>query len=708
MISVVLPYWNRLAATKDALAAMAALYADMDLEIIVVDDGSAETFSLTGSYPWPVRVIRLPAKDVAKNPCVPINAGVRHARGDVLVISNPEILHTRPVFPEMLCELERLGERGYVLAAAWCDDEEKWHCHSSISGIKHFGVQHPKGSGLHFCAMLHRAHFERVGGFDEDYRNGAGFDDNDFVMRLGKAGTKFLIRDDLVVKHPKAGARTKWTDGAFERNAALFCRKWGGKPITFAFLKAGAAFGPDYVNKLYDMLVRSLPDGAYKFVCLTDDPSGLDPGIHMLPLPADLERWWGKLYLFKRGLFEDGERIVFVDLDTVIVGSLREIVSYRGRFAMLTDFFFPERPASGVMMWEAGAYTAGIWDAWDAAGRPRDPGGDQWWIGTQPQGRDADRLQTLYPGSFVSYKAHCAPYPPKGARVVCFHGRPRPHEVPDDWVRQAWKIGGLVPADFEFMINTEREVVASNIRRACARPLPWLEIRRPRTGAAAIVGGGPSLQRMLEELRAKAAAGTEVFAVNGAFGYLVERGIVPDWHLIIDARPENAKFIVSAPKRGFLLASQCAPETFDRAAEIASVTVVHMNTDGVQDSIPTDTIKPVNLISSGNTVGLAALALSYCMGFREQFLYGMDSSYEDAHHVYPQALNDTDAVVEATVGARKFKCAPWMIEQVQNFQKLAMELAADGCEIHVRSFGLLGYVAWQMQQQQEEAERAAA
>ena len=469
--------------------------------------------------------------------------------------------------------------------------------------------------------------------------------------------------------------------------------------LTFVCLNAGnyCGRGAEYVNTLYDMVARNMPGGiAYRFACLTDDPAGLDPRIEPIALPADLERWYGKLYLFKRGLFPDGTRMVYLDLDTVIVGQLDAIVGYRGQFATLTDFFFPERMGPAVMLWEAGDYAASIWDEWVADGHPRNELGDLWWLNNLDQGRFAkrtERLQALFPRAFVSYKRDCAPLPPKGARVVCFHGRPRPHEAQDEWVQACWQVGGMTPADQEVVANTSREKVAQNIAAACALPLPWLEQSGPREGEVAVVGGGPSLTEFLPEIRAKQAAGMLVYAVNGAHDYLADRGIVPDAHVIIDARPENAAFITKRAK-AYFLASQCAPEVFLRAHP-DPVTVVHMNTAGVLDAIP-PSIKPINLISSGTSVSLAALAVVYCQGYRTLYAYGMDSAYEDTRHAYPQALNDGDRVIEAIAGGRTFKCAPWMVAQAQDFQKLATELASDGCEIHVRCFGLLGQVAWLM------------
>ena len=227
MISVVLPYWQRQEITEYALDSMAAAYPDLDMEVVLVDDGSPQPLTIAKPYPWPVRVIRLPDKTVPKNPCVPINRGVKEATGEVIVLSNPEIIHDKPVFPAMAEELERLGASGYVLAAAWCPEQEIWHCHSSVAGDRPTGERQPPGSSYHFCAMLYRSMFERAGGFDEEYREGAGYDDPDWVNRLARAGAVFRIRDDLVVIHTKFGAQTAWTREGFARNRAIYKSKWG-------------------------------------------------------------------------------------------------------------------------------------------------------------------------------------------------------------------------------------------------------------------------------------------------------------------------------------------------------------------------------------------------------------------------------------------------------------------------------------------------
>lgn len=224
-ITVVFPYWQRQAALDRTLASYREHYAAMDLEIVIVDDGSPEPATVPQSLPWPVVVERLPAKDNPLNPCVPINRGAAKT-SHVLVLTNPEVTHPTPVFPEMYRQLLELGPSGYVMAAAWCPERGEWHCHSNVTTPQRQGIPQPEGAGLHFCAMLQRNLWERSGGFDEAYRQGAGYEDNDFVLRLARAGARFRIGDDLVVHHHKTGAVTQWLPGQHDRNRALFFQKW--------------------------------------------------------------------------------------------------------------------------------------------------------------------------------------------------------------------------------------------------------------------------------------------------------------------------------------------------------------------------------------------------------------------------------------------------------------------------------------------------
>lgn len=458
-------------------------------------------------------------------------------------------------------------------------------------------------------------------------------------------------------------------------------------------LKAGKAYGPEYVNILFDMVRRNLTDGfPGQFWCITDDPAGLDDGIEVIPLPPDLETWWGKLYMFKRGLFRNGARCLFMDLDTLVVGNIDDIANYDGQFATLRDFYFPHQLGPAIIAWETGDFAASVWEEWVAQGKPRHAMGDLWWLNSLDQGRFAkeiDILQDLYPSKFVSYKVSCKPYPPKGTNVVCFHGQPKPSNCGQSWVSGVWKVGGNTATELESVANTDFEVVKTNVLSACARGLPWLELKPAHDRQAVIVAGGPSLERTLPEVKWRNSIGQTVIALNGTAEYLNKQGIRPGIHVVIDAREHNDRFVNPWWSKERFLASQCDPSVFDNSG--SNTTLFHMNTEGISDILPDNRV--AHLISSGTTVGLAAMAIAYTQGYRTIHLHGFDSSYSDNHHAYPQPENDQDVTVEVSVGGRTFKCAAWMATQAQQFQDIALQLAAEGVIITVAGDGLIPYIA---------------
>lgn len=229
VISMVWPYWKRQAVADRAVALLAKHYAHMDLELIVVDDGSDPPYRAPAAA-VNLRVIRLSAKHQPLNPCVPINRGVAEARGDIIALSSPDIMHVRPVLEAMR---EELGDdhAKYVQCAVWFPEKNAWHCHSTRKrpDVGDVGSWLPPNADYHFMVMMHRSLWHTAGGFDEEYRQGAGYDDPDFVRRVHRAGAKFVLRDDLVVEHVREGAHSAWPPQGFVRNRELFLRKW--KPI---------------------------------------------------------------------------------------------------------------------------------------------------------------------------------------------------------------------------------------------------------------------------------------------------------------------------------------------------------------------------------------------------------------------------------------------------------------------------------------------
>lgn len=100
------------------------------------------------------------------------------------------------------------------------------------------------------------------------------------------------------------------------KNKVIICMKWG------------SLYGPDYVNVLFNACRKNMK-GEFQFICLTDDENGIDKSIQTYPIPANNcspEMWnhgaWPKLTVFKNNLYDLKGRALFIDMDTVVWGSL--------------------------------------------------------------------------------------------------------------------------------------------------------------------------------------------------------------------------------------------------------------------------------------------------------------------------------------------------------------------------------------------------
>lgn len=446
--------------------------------------------------------------------------------------------------------------------------------------------------------------------------------------------------------------------------------------------------GSDYTNILFDMVRRNLPEGYEGAFTVFADGGEYDEGIEVRPLPVPgLTGWWNKLALFKRGVFAPGERILYIDLSTLVTGRLDDIANYRGRFAINRDYFRHRGYGSALMAWEADTLTE-IWDEWEEQGRPQTSWGDQAWIERVVE--DADIFQDLFPHQCASFKL-LPDGPPAKAVIVNFHGRPKPHDMTGGWVARTWKKGGMTRAELDAVLNYSLDNINDNIRSAMARDLPWFDFSwEKHDGQACIVGGSPSLAAQLEQLRWRKSQGHKIFALNATHDYLIAHGITPDFHVLLDARPENVRF-VQKPHAGvrYLVASQCDPGIFE-ALSGCDVTVFHNSTPGAVE-ILTGQDKRTHLLGGGTTVGMKAMLIAELQGNRAIHLYGMDSCYiAGDHHAYKQSLNDSERVIDAWFEGRDFRCSGWMVSQAQDFIEFCQRYLGI---VTVAGDGLLAWIA---------------
>lgn len=177
-------------------------------------------------------------------------------------------------------------------------------------------------------------------------------------------------------------------------------------PLTVAcVLSPGPTYNRSHVDRL-EAMVSQYMSQPYRFVCVDDSPF---PG------------FWAKVSLFQPGRFSG--RVLYLDLDVTIIGSLDELAYFPYPFCAIRDYQYPLQINSSIMSWDAGVadniYVDFTLDTMDRFN------GDQNYLHTKVNA-------VTFPKHWVpSYKAHVLPtgQTPKDARVIVYHGSPRPWEV---------------------------------------------------------------------------------------------------------------------------------------------------------------------------------------------------------------------------------------------------------------------------------------
>jgi len=204
-------------------------------------------------------------------------------------------------------------------------------------------------------------------------------------------------------------------------------------------LKSGGIYDSSWVEKLKNGVKRNLAR-PHRFVCLSD----VDVPCERIPLQHDWPGWWSKIELFRPEVIS-GDTL-YLDLDTAITGDLEPFVGLETDFAMIRSFANPAQMASGVMYFGKPAPTKVYEkfsrqpDAYIAHHARNQNGaylGDQAFI-SDTLGRNIACLNDMVDG-IAAYKYHCHKRLMPGTKIVCFPGDPKPTDLKDDWVLEAWK-----------------------------------------------------------------------------------------------------------------------------------------------------------------------------------------------------------------------------------------------------------------------------
>lgn len=241
----------------------------------------------------------------------------------------------------------------------------------------------------------------------------------------------------------------------------IICMKWGSK------------YNAEYVNKLYNM-VKKNTNQTFRFVCFTEDTSGIDSHIETKPIPItgfkdfdNQEDWakgngWLKLSCFVNPLYDLKGPTLFLDLDIVITGAIDDFFTHEKTFTVIREWSMSDGTGNtSVFLYHAGEHSDALNEfisnknVYLTHHRNEQEYITQYLI--------KNKKVNYWPSEWcVSFKYHCMgrglrswiqePSIPEGAKVVVFHGEPNPPDAiagnspvwykkvkPTLWVEELWR-----------------------------------------------------------------------------------------------------------------------------------------------------------------------------------------------------------------------------------------------------------------------------
>ena len=204
MISICMAYYNRRELLLNTLESISNSVIK-NIEIIIVDDNSTieqDVFDLSDKYPFSIRVIKIRNK-THLNPCIPFNIAFNQAIGDIIVIQNPECEHNGDILKHVT---ENINDSNYITYACYSLSQNKSKEIRNVSAVSNgdsawYNHSIYRPVAYHFCSAITKKNINELGGFDERYKNGIGYDDNELLLRIKRKGLNVSIVDNPFVYH---------------------------------------------------------------------------------------------------------------------------------------------------------------------------------------------------------------------------------------------------------------------------------------------------------------------------------------------------------------------------------------------------------------------------------------------------------------------------------------------------------------------------
>jgi len=199
-ISVIVPVYNSEDTIASCLTALTRIKDSLH-EIIVVDDHSTDR-TLEKIKGFGCSLIQMPER---RGAAAARNMGAGEARGDILLFVDADTV----IHKDALEKISKKFSSDPNLGALMGSYSDETACSNFVSVYKnllhHFTHQTSYEQASTFwtgCGAIRREIFERIGGFDEDYKS-ASVEDIELGYRLSTRGIPILLARDIQVSHLK-------------------------------------------------------------------------------------------------------------------------------------------------------------------------------------------------------------------------------------------------------------------------------------------------------------------------------------------------------------------------------------------------------------------------------------------------------------------------------------------------------------------------
>ena len=242
LASIVVLVWDNLEVTRECLA---SLYRETlrPFELIVIDNGSGpQTATFLDQMANHYDNVVLVRNEENQGYAYGCNQGLAAANGDYLVLLNNDVVVTPHWLSDQIAlftghpEIGLVGPRTNESAGPQLVPAEQVH-YSGHDELPAFSERWSRSQALNFtytdpltglCMVLQRSLVRKIGGLDTSFWLG-NLEDNDFCIRIARAGYKMALAHDVFVHHEGSStfkAQKIDYQGLLARNWEFFCSKW--------------------------------------------------------------------------------------------------------------------------------------------------------------------------------------------------------------------------------------------------------------------------------------------------------------------------------------------------------------------------------------------------------------------------------------------------------------------------------------------------